>query len=272
MAHITVLGAGGFIGSHLARQLVDLGHKVEIPGRGEDLTGRDLGRVAFCIGLTGDFRQRPLDTVEAHVCKLLAVLRECQFESLLYLSSTRVYGDGPALEDASISVRPSDPSDLYNLSKLAGESLCLHSGRSVRIARLSNVFGADFTSRNFLSELIRAAVDTGEVALRTTLASAKDYISVGEATNVLTWMLTGPCAHAVYNVASGYNTANSEIAEVLAKATGCSLRVEDNARESFFPAIDVARLRAERPCEGQPVTKAIAQLVALYRQIRSQKA
>lgn len=274
MARMTVLGAGGFIGSHLARRLAEMGHEVDSPPRDADLVGRDLGRVAYCIGLTADFRQRPLDTMEAHVCKLLEVLRHCRFESLVYLSSTRVYGTGggPAREDAPVSACSADPSDLYNLSKLAGESLCLHSGRPARVARLSNVYGADFASQNFLAEIIRAAVDTGEVALRSDLSSAKDYLSLDETLDALCWMLVGPCAHGVYNVASGHNTTNAEIADALVEATGCTLRVEPGAQPLVFPVISVARLRAEYPRPGKSVTQAIAGLVSLYRQTRSRQA
>ncbi len=271
MARMTVLGAGGFIGSHLARRLAQAGHAVDAPARDADLAGRDLGHVAFCIGLTADFRQRPLDTMEAHVCKLLNVLRDCRFESLVYLSSTRVYGagGGSGLEDAPVSANVNDPSDLYNLSKLAGESLCLNSGRPARVARLSNVYGADFASQNFLAELIRAAVDHGEVVLRSALASAKDYISLDETLDGLCWMLGGPCAHGVYNVASGRNTTNAEIADALVRATGCAVRVEPGASAFVFPDISVARLRAEHPSRGESVAENMTGLVNLYRQTRS---
>jgi nucleoside-diphosphate-sugar epimerase len=274
MARMTVLGAGGFIGSHLARRLAQAGHEVDTPAREADIADRDLGRVAYCIGLTADFRQRPLETMEAHVCRLLAVLHHCRFESLVYLSSTRVYGsgNGSGLEDAPVSANPNDPSDLYNLSKLAGESLCLHSGRPARIARLSNVYGADFASQNFLAELIRAAVDDGEVVLRSDLASAKDYISLDETLDALCWMLNGPCAHGVYNVASGQNTTNAEIVDALVRATGCALRVEPGAPQFIFPTISVARLHAEYSRPAQPLTAAVAGLVSLYSQTRSPQA
>lgn len=274
MARMTVLGAGGFIGSRLAQRLAELGHEVLAPARDADLAGQDLGHVAFCIGLTADFRQRPLDTMEAHVGKLLAVLRHCRFESLLYLSSTRVYGTGggTGIEDAAVSANVNDPSDLYNLSKLAGESLCLNSGLPACVARLSNVYGADFASQNFLTELICAAVDTGEVVLRSDLSSAKDYIALDEAVDVLCWMLAGPCAHGIYNVASGRGTCNAEITGALAAATGCRVRVAPSAPKLVFPEISVARLHAEFPQACAPIAGAVAGLVERYRQIRSQKA
>ena len=80
----------------------------------------------FAIGLTADFRSRPLDTMDAHVSALAEVLRCGRFDSLTYLSSTRVYAGLPrGCGNATLVVNPSDASDLYNLSKLAGEALCL---------------------------------------------------------------------------------------------------------------------------------------------------
>src|SRR5262245_16564069 len=104
----TVLGATGFIGSHLAAELRRRGHSPFTPGRSADLSGADLGIVFYCIGLTADFRSRPLETVMAHVCKLREVLQNCCFELLVYLSSTRVYGKSSvAVEDEPLVVNPS---------------------------------------------------------------------------------------------------------------------------------------------------------------------
>src|SRR5688500_5975918 len=98
---ITVLGASGFIGSRLVSQLAATGAEYQAVGRNEALPAGPLGHVIYCIGLTADFRSRPLNTVEAHVCKLLEVLRKCDFESLLYLSSTRLYNPGRSEEHTS---------------------------------------------------------------------------------------------------------------------------------------------------------------------------
>src|SRR5450631_61417 len=64
----TVLGAEGFIGSHVARRLAER----QIPHQTLtrdilDHLDQPLGHLLYCIGLTADFRERPFDTVEAHV-------------------------------------------------------------------------------------------------------------------------------------------------------------------------------------------------------------
>jgi len=68
MTSFTVIGAGGFIGSRVAEALKARGENVVTPPRTQtEFGGEDLGRGHHCAGLTGDFLQRPFDTVEAHV-------------------------------------------------------------------------------------------------------------------------------------------------------------------------------------------------------------
>ena len=141
-----VLGAGGFIGAALVAwlesqdQVVHAVTRASLPAL---LAGRrPAGHVIDCVGLTGDFRVRPLDTAEAHVGVVARCLADLQFDSFLLLSSTRVYARANAThEDAALPTVPADPSDLYNVTKLAGEALCLadparHDPRGTVVERL----------------------------------------------------------------------------------------------------------------------------------------
>jgi nucleoside-diphosphate-sugar epimerase len=242
----TVLGAGGFIGRHLAAALRETGVEVLAPGRNDPLPlGRSLGHVFYCIGLTADFRSRPFDTVRAHVSTLASVLERAEFDSLLYLSSTRVYARAATgAEDQPLSVNSADPSDLYNLTKLTGEALCRSCGRyQVRVARLSNVIGPNPASENFVSDLIREAL-SGHITLRTHPCSEKDYIAIDDVVAVLPRIaLEG--RHWLYNVASGTNISHGAIADRLATLTNCSVTVQPAAPRSSFPWIDTTRVRAE---------------------------
>jgi len=260
----TVLGASGFIGSHLAGYLRQAGHECLTPARGDSsVADMDLGHVIYCIGLTADFRRRPFDTVQAHVCFLAEVLEKYRFESLLYLSSTRVYaGAASGDEEAQLIA-----GDLYNLSKLTGEAMCFASGRgNVRVARLSNVFGADFSSDNFLPSLIRAAVADGRITLGTDLDSAKDYVSIDDVVSILPKIaLAGN--RRVYNVANGRNTSNSEVVEKIRELTGCVLEVTGDARPVLFPPIQVARLRQEFGFSPAMLLDCLDELIVEYRRV-----
>ena len=266
MTAITVLGASGFIGSHVARKLEAAGSGPYLPGRDEPLAGRDLGHVIYCIGLTADFRTRHFDTVEAHVCKLKEVLQGCRYNSFLYLSSTRVYASGgaTAAEEDSLRVTPADAGDLYNISKLMGESLTLScGGERARVVRLSNVYGGDFNSDNFLSAVIREAVTSGRVSLNTTLDSAKDYVNVDDVAGALIRISTEG-RERLYNLAGGVNVANRDLMCEISRLTKCRVEVTPEARTVIFPRISIERMRGEFGFEPSQVLDDIERLVKLY--------
>lgn len=238
----TIIGGAGFIGSRLVAALQGHGWSCFTPSRNETgVFDNDLGHVFYCAGLTADFRSRPFDTVRAHVCLLADVLEKARFESLLYLSSTRVYA-GAANGDEET---PLMAGDIYNLSKLTGEALCLASGREqVRIARLSNVYGGDDDSDNFLPSLIRAAAVDKLITLGTSLDSSKDYVALEDVVGILPKIAVSG-SHRIYNVASGRNTSNRELVEAIRGLTGCAVEVAAKMPAISFPAIDIGRLREE---------------------------
>lgn len=263
----TVLGANGFIGKHVAEALRRRGYTPFCPGREEDPSRRDLGIVFYCIGLTADFRQRPLETVDAHVCILSRLLREASLDRLIYLSSTRVYAglNGPMNEDAQLSVNPNDPSDLYNISKLMGESACLHSGRNTAIARLSNVVGSDFSSDNFIFALIREACDGKFIRLQSAAESTKDFILLKDAVQAIVALGEHPHPKPIYNIASGRNLSSAQICEVIAGVEHCRWEAEAGAPLLSFPDIDISRARKDLGLKPGNVLDSLKGLVCQYR-------
>lgn len=243
----TVLGSSGTIGRRLVARLRAAGQAVETPGRGDaSLYQRPLGHVIYAIGLTADFRQRPYDTVQAHVSLLAELLQRADLESLLYLSSTRVYARAASgSEDATLPVLSQDPSDLYNLSKLMGESLCLQDQRtSVRVVRLSNVVGGDDDdSANFVPSLMRDA-RSGRIVLQTAIDSIKDYIHIDDVAELLPRIAVSG-RERLYNVASGTQTTHAQWVAQLVAQTGCDVEVVPGAPFVRFTPIDIGRIRAE---------------------------
>jgi nucleoside-diphosphate-sugar epimerase len=262
----TILGATGFIGRHLANSLRTAGHEILAHSRDDPgILTHKLGHVIYCIGMTADFRTRPFDTVRSHVSVLADVLEKADFDSLLYLSSTRVYARGTAGgESGPLVADVSDPSDLYNLTKLAGESLCRSCGRrGVKVARLSNVVGYDAQSELFLFALIREAL-AGRIELQTDPDSTKDYILLEDVVSLLP-RIAVEGRDWLYNVASGVDIRHREIVERLAALTHCTWSVRPGAPLSHFPAIDITRLRAEFGFTPASVLEALPRLVEVFR-------
>lgn len=269
----TVFGSSGYIGSHLVRYCRGQGLDCLTPGRNDpSIFNHDLGHVIYSIGVTADFRQRPLDTVSAHVCQLLEVLQRGKFESLLYLSSTRLYGGAESGDEGvTFRVNPENNSDVYNLSKLTGEAVCFAVGQpSVRVVRLSNVYGDDWTSENFLVSIIRAAVDLGKVVLQTNVDSTKDYIGISDVIPILVHIATAG-RHRLYNVASGVNVSSRALMERLKELTGCRVDVSPGAPLTYFPQINTARLRKEFAFAPAMVLASLDTLISEYKEYKTKR-
>jgi len=244
----TIFGANGFVGSHLVRHLINGGCKVnaftrtKLPPR----RGLNLGHVIYAIGITADFRRRFFDTVFAHVTQLAHILQNYQFESFLYLSSTRLYRRAAnTQEDTEIRISPSDPEQFYDATKLAGEALCLTlPNHAARVARLSNLYGAGNHADNFLSQVLLEATRNGHVIIQTAPRSAKDYLHVNDACLALAKIAIGGRSR-IYNVASGHNVTNAEIARLVANGTKAEVSFAPDGPEVIFPPIDVSLLASE---------------------------
>jgi nucleoside-diphosphate-sugar epimerase len=263
---ITILGASGFIGTHLARQLDVSGVPWQAPARAETLRGRNLGQVIDCAGITADFRVRPYDTVDAHVSRIVELARHCSFDSFVYLSSTRLYKDhpsSPAREDDDVRVTPIGMGGLYNLSKAMGEAVVLTLGERGHVARLSNVYGEGSEGHNFLASIITDALRTGEIVLETSMDSGKDYISVSDVVSLLPRIAGG--RERIYNVASGVNVTNEAILAEIARLTGCRVSVKPNAETWVYPEIDIERIRGEFGFHPSPLLSDLPHLIETYR-------
>ena len=264
----TILGSSGFIGSHLANHFDQVGIPYYAPLRNDPNIFEDnLGHLIYCIGLTADFREQPFNTVKAHVCYLLNILENTSFDSFLYLSSTRIYlGSKTTNEDRSLRVNPTNKDDLYNISKIMGEALCLSSSRpNVRVIRLSNVYGSDHKSTNFLTSIIQEALINKKVVLRSSLESAKDYVSIDDVV-ALVLQIAIKGQYSIYNIASGTNVSNQTLLSNLQELTGCTVEVLPNTKAIIFPKIAISRICNEFDFYPTSLLDSLENLINLYRQ------
>jgi nucleoside-diphosphate-sugar epimerase len=268
------MGASGFIGSNFKAYMTSKGVEcLEIDRNYNWSKKENLGHVIYAIGLTADFRKKPLETVKAHVTKLVETLENAQFESFLYLSSTRVYsGCANTFEDASLTVNPNNFSDLYNISKLMGESVCLSFfNPKIRIARLSNVLGNDFKSDNFITSLIRDLYDKQKIILETSPYSEKDYIYIEDVVKLLA-LIAERGKERIYNVASGFNMPNIDILNIIKKRFNCSIETDQTKPLIKFTPISIKRLRDEfNYTPDSSLLDVIENIVGTYKQYNNDK-
>jgi len=262
MSLYTVIGASGFIGGRLVQALRAQGAEVHAPTRGDpELFARDLGRVFYCAGLTGDFMVRPFDTVDAHVGLLTHLLRDGRFDRLIYLSSTRLYdslGARGGREDDVLEFDVTAPRNVYDLSKALGENLCLaRSGGRAAVARLSNLFDWSDEAGGFLSDLLKRARREKAIVLDSSPQAGRDYIHVDDVIAALLAM-DARTAEGIVNIARGEALSNADIARVFGEA-GWRLELTGAAAPPHGPVCDVARLAAlgVRPRDARQVLREI---------------
>jgi nucleoside-diphosphate-sugar epimerase len=263
----TVLGAVGSIGSRLVAALRESPMEVFAPERDDErIYDRFLGHVVYCIGVTADFRSRHFDTVDAHVGVLRRVLETARYGSFLYLSSARVYkGLEEGREDASLLVRPSDPDDLYNASKLLGEALCLsRPEETTRVVRLSNVVGPDATSPSFAQSVIAQAVDCGFVTLQTDPASTRNYVDIRDVVEMIP-LIAAAGRSRLYNIAGACETTHAEFLALVQRETGCRVDLRPEAPLATFPPITIDLARQEFAFAPRRLEDSVSDMVAAYR-------
>ena len=242
----TVFGATGFIGQHLAAALRSSGLPVWCPGRSElhSLAKKDLGHVFYSLG--GDnWAEDPFGAIDAHLTHLRRLLECCDFQSLMYISSTRLYlGASGGREDCPLILDYKDPGRFHNALKLAGETLCLASERpEVRIVRLSNVIGFAPRGISLIPILIKDAILTGEMKLWTAPDSAKDYIAIEDVVDILP-RISQSGQYRLYNVASGENIKTASIVARIEDITGARAKWY-NGETVVFPAMSIDRIQKE---------------------------
>lgn len=264
---ITVLGSSGFVGANLVNQLIKDKIEFETPKRDEKLHNKFRGDIIYCIGLTSDFRVKPFETIEAHVCLLSKILKEVDFNSLTYLSSTRLYvnsKESEVNEKSDIKISIDDPDELYTLTKLTGERICLSSGRNTKIARLSNVYGIDYSSTNFIFDLLNKISNTSSLELYTTLNSAKDYISIESVTSLLL-KISMSSLNGIYNIANGENLTNQDLLLIINQFFKFNLKVNSNSKEIVHPIINIDKIKQEFKFKQENTKEKLFNLIKNYK-------
>ncbi|MCS6118736.1 NAD-dependent epimerase/dehydratase family protein [Shewanella baltica] len=237
---ITVFGAGGFIGSHMASYGEKLGYEVFKPNWQKGVPEQHLGTVIYCNGV-GDCN-RPLDVMYSHVGLLAEIIKVGNFDKIVYISSTRVYMNSKETnEKSNLLVGTDDKRRLFNIAKLAGEEICLASNKDALILRPSNVYGLALNSPLFLPSLVRDAIRNNEINLYVDKDYAKDYLLIDNLVTACFSLIEQRCS-GIFNIASGRNVTAEQIVDMIVRNTDCNVIWHGSSLNEHFYPIDIAKV------------------------------
>ncbi len=255
---VLVLGGGGFIGSHVAEQLVTRGHDVSVFAR-RNLDRRNLAaiesRVRFIGGdflnaedvreavrgidvaihlvgstLPGNSLANPVFDLQTNVAASVELLAACvaaEVRKLVYISSGgTVYGiPRSELIDED---HPLDPINPYGLSKLAVEKYCgvFHHqyGLDYTVLRLSNPYGArqrEGSGQGVIGAWMKRLRHAEPIEMWGDGSVVRDYLAVQDAAAAIVLAAEATGCPKVMNIGSG---RGHSLADVLSMIEACAGR------------------------------------------------
>lgn len=211
---VVVLGAGGFIGRVLVDHLRALGSDVRAYSRADcDMT--DLQAVQACLAHNAGARYVFLscisrnreDSFEAFELNVrmahnfAQAAQDSPCGSLVYLSSTDIYGNRPELPVTEDS--PVKPDGYYALSKLVNERILFHRlACPVTAIRLPGIYGPEDRGKSVLGMFTRRVLAGETVRVFGDGSTLRDFVHIDDLCRIIGQLLDAP-QPGVLNIATG---------------------------------------------------------------------
>jgi UDP-glucose 4-epimerase len=262
MPSALVTGGGGFIGSNLARLLLEVGYDVtvldnflsgyrenldELPGarivEGDvrdpvavdaTVAGADVVfHLAASVGNTRSIEQ-PLDDAEINLLGTLHVLEAARRHGvgkLVFSSSAGIFGELtrlPISED-----HPAEPTSPYGVSKLAAEKVCLVYARLYDLdavcLRYFNVYGPNQrydAYGNVIPIFAHRLVRGEKLTIYDDGEQTRDFVNVRDVATANLLAARAEGLSGVFNIASASSVSINRLVELMAASSGLDARVE----------------------------------------------
>lgn len=284
---VVVLGAGGFVGSHLCGRLMDGGQEVVGLGRSEKpasiqgvdwvrgdfadrvLLRRTLEGCAVAVHLVSTTTPAasnvdPLGDLQSNLAGTLAFLEEARLAQvglIIFVSSGgTVYGvpDVEAVPETMLS----NPLCAYGITKFAAEQYLelykhLH-GIEYCVLRISNIFGERQKVRQqqgVMAAFMGAAARGQPLEIWGDGSVVRDYLYVSDAVGAIVRAMEMPAsAHRVFNVGSGIGRSIRDLVADVQEVSGRPLNVSYRpGRKVDVPRIVLDITRARTVLGWEPV-------------------
>lgn len=251
-----VTGGAGFIGSHLAERLIEMGHKVIVidnlsVGKKENLSRvldnplfefrkidivkgdievafEDVERV-WHLAANSDVRGGERNTgshLNQNVIgtyRVLESMKKAKIKNIIFTSSSTVYGE-EARRPTSESFGPLKPCSLYGASKNASESFVSSYSYSFGITswiyRFANVIGPRSTHGVIYDFVRKLRNDPSKLEILGDGEQEKSYVHVNDCIDAFLKGLEGKDKVNIFNVGSEDTIKVKEIAEIVSREMG----------------------------------------------------
>lgn len=283
MAKCLVLGANGFIGSHLVDSLVAAGHMVRAfdrfgdntvsfnkSDRVEVMAGNYLNKADLLTAVSGmeyvfhfistttpaTSEDNPLIDINTNIYMSVELFDVCQKEKVkrvIFASSGgSIYGTGEGAHRETDLVQPVSP---YAIGKLTIEHYLRYfrvkHGLESLVLRISNPYGerqAPHAKQGVIPIFIENILLGNPIAIYGDGSMERDYIYVKDVADIATRLFDRDLAYNTYNIGSGDSESVNEIVEILETVANRQLTKEYKAQPATFlqkVALDTGRLKEE---------------------------